>query len=56
MFAEQLGAEDYGPEAPTAIQTVVQTATDLTGLQKNILYAIGAGVIAYIAYRLYLGE
>lgn len=54
---QMLGAqEDYGPEKPTAIQVVTQTAMDMTGLQKNILYAIGAGITAYIVYRIYYGE
>lgn len=55
--SEQMGAqEEYGPEAPTTVQTVVQAATDMTGLQKNILYSIGAGVIAYYAYQYFYGE
>jgi hypothetical protein len=48
-----VGAEDFGPEKPTMIQTVTQTAMDITGLQKNILYAVGAGIVAYVAYRMY---
>lgn len=55
--SEQMGAqEEYGPEAPTAVQTVVQAATDMTGLQKNILYSIGAGVVAYYLYTWFYGE
>ena len=51
-----LGAEEFGSATSTAIQTVTQYATDMTGLQKNIIYAVGVGVVAYIAYRLYYGE
>ena len=51
--SEQVGAEEFGPEAPTTIQTMVQTATDLTGLQKNIIYATMMGLIAYVAYGWY---
>lgn len=54
--SEQMGAEDFGPEKPTAIQTIVQTATDMTGLQKNILYSIAAGIAAYYAYMWYYGD
>lgn len=53
MFA---GDETFGPEAPTAVQAVVQATTDLTGLQKNVLYALGAGVVAYFAYQYFYGE
>ena len=55
-FQESIGAEEFGPERPTALQVVTQAATEMTGLQKNVLYAIGAGVVAYIAYRMYYGE
>lgn len=55
--SEQMGAqEEYGPEAPTAVQAVTQAAMDMTGLQKNILYSIGAGVVAYYAYQYFYGE
>jgi hypothetical protein len=57
MRAVQLGAEEeFGPAKPTTIQNVTQYAMDITGLQKNILLAVGAGVVAYVAYRMYYGE
>jgi len=52
--AQQLGAEEeFGPPIPTTTQNVTQYMTNITGLQKNILYSIGAGVVAYVAYRIY---
>ena len=54
--SEQMGAEEFGPETPTALQVVTQSAMDMTGLQKNILYAVGAGVVAYFAYQYFYGE
>jgi hypothetical protein len=55
--SEQMGAqEEYGPEKPTAVQVLTQSAMDMTGLQKTILYAVGAGVIAYFAYQYFYGE
>lgn len=55
--AQGVGAEEeFGPEKPTAVQTVTQAAVDITGLQKNIIYAVGAGIVAYIAYMYYYGE
>jgi hypothetical protein len=53
-YQESMGAEEeFGPPVPTMTQKIVQYATDETGLQKNILYSIGAGVAAYIIYRIY---
>lgn len=51
---QMLGAEEeFGPSTPTAIEKATQLAMDTTGLQKNILYAVGAGVVIYLAYRFY---
>ena len=55
---QMLGAqeEDFGPPKPTTIEKVTQLAMDTTGLQKNILIALGAGVVAYFAYQYFYGE
>jgi len=53
MLSEYVGAEEFGPPEPGMIENVTQYAMDMTGLQKNILYSIGAGVAAYFAYRMY---
>ena len=45
--------EDFGPTAPNTKNKIEQLIADTTGLQVNLLYALGAGVAAYIAYRLY---
>jgi len=52
----QLGAEEFGPSAPTAVQVVTQAAIDMTDFQKNVLYSIAAGVAAYYAYLWFYGE
>jgi hypothetical protein len=56
-WEESVGAEEeFGPEKPTAIQSITQMVTDTTGLQKNILIALGVGVVGYIVYHMYYAE
>lgn len=57
---QQLGAqesqEEFGPPVPTTAQNITQYATDITGLQKNIIYAVGAGIVAYMVYQYMTSE
>jgi hypothetical protein len=57
LGAERLGAdEEFGPAAPTVIQSATQTAMDLSGLSKNVLIAAVVGFVAYVGYRIYYDE
>lgn len=56
-----LGAEDFGPPAPTIGQQAAQAVTDInrsiestTGL-KNFAMYVGVGLIGYVAYQ-YMNE
>jgi len=52
-WQEGVGAEDYGPPAPTGTQLVVQAGRDVltTGIDKTTVMYIAGGVLA--AYLLY---
>jgi hypothetical protein len=52
-----MGAEDYGPPAPTVTQQVTQAVVDVdrrvaeaTGL-KNFAYYLGVALIGWVAYN-----
>ena len=58
-WQEGVGAEEYGPAEPTAVQTVVQTGRDVltTGIDKTtVMYIAGGVVVAYLLYNYMYSE
>lgn len=58
-WEEGVGAEEYGPAEPTAVQTVVQTGRDVltTGINKTtVMYIAGGVVVAYMLYHYMYSE
>lgn len=58
-WQEGVGAEDFGPPVPTAVQTVVQTGRDVltTGIDKTtVMYIAGGVVVAYMLYHYMYSE
>lgn len=56
---EGVGAEDYGPPAPTAVQQAQQavydvenTVKEMTGLNNFAMY-LGVALIGWVAYSYY---
>lgn len=57
-----LGAEEFGPSAPTITQKAGQVVTDIdksvesvTGV-SNVAYYLGIALIGYVAYTYMQGE
>lgn len=61
MFHGDVGAEDFGPQAPTSTQVAVQTArnvlTSEVPLTPNTFYIMVGGALAiYLAYTYWYRE
>jgi hypothetical protein len=55
-WEEGVGAEEYGPAAPTTTQVAVQTVRDIATSQipmtsTTLLYVAGGVVAAYLLYQ-----
>ena len=58
-WQEGVGAEDYGPPAPTTTQVAVQATRDVltTGIDKTtVMYIVGGAVAAYLIYNYMYAE